>query len=145
MTKIPLKAASTVFLLAFTVLMAPLTTPANVSSDASTGSENDSFKRIGLPVGVVIGVTTLGYWLTPMDEWQSEIQKLTEDEMFIQRWMLFNDDPATLEKGKRALARIQKEKKAKQKKLRRLQKWAYPAITLVGASAMMLTFWLRGD
>lgn len=145
MPKIHLKIFSTALLLAFVFMTVFPTTQARASNDSSTAPGTHIHNSyFGLPTIVVMGVTAIGHWLTPIDEWKAEIRKLTDDELFVQRWMLLNDDPESLEKGKRALARIQKEKKAKQKKLRRLERWAYPVIALVGSGAMALTLWLKG-
>ena len=124
---------------------------ANVSVATPIKESNDSFTHeksrplIGLPTLVVMSVTSFGYWLTPLDEWQAQIHKLTEDELFVQRWMLLNDDPASLEKGKRAIAKIQKERKVIEKKRNRFLWWYYPSMTIIGAGAMMLTLWLQRD
>ncbi|MDD9973036.1 MAG: hypothetical protein OXU27_03470, partial [Candidatus Poribacteria bacterium] len=82
-------------------------------------------------------------WLTPLDEWQAEIHKLTEDELFIQRWLLVNNDFASLEKGKRAIMKIQKRREAIKKRRNRFLWWYYPTITVIGAGAGMLTLWLQ--
>lgn len=124
---------------------------ADVSIATPTTETNDSFTReksnplIGLPTLVVMGVTSFGRWLTPLDEWQAEIHKLNGDELFIQRWMLVNNDLASREKGNRAIVRIQKRRNAIEKKRNRFLWWYYPSITLIGAGAMMLTLWLQKD
>lgn len=124
---------------------------ADVSIATPTKEKNGSSTReksqplIGLPTLVVMNVAFLGYWLTPLDNWDAEIRKLTEDELFVQRWMLLNDDPASLEKGKRAIAKIQKQRKAVEKKRNRFLWWYYPSMTVIGAGAMMLTLWLQKD
>ena len=132
-------------LLIFAILLA------DVSVATSTTATNDSFTReksnplTGLPTLVVIGVTSLGRWLTPLDEWQAETHKLNEDELFVQRWMLVNNDLASREKGNRAIVRIQKRRNAIEKKRKRFLWWYYPTIIVVGAGAGMLTFLLQKD
>ena len=112
---------------------------------------NDSFTReksnplIGLPTLVVMGVTSFGRWLTPLDEWQAEIRKLNEDKLFVQRWMLVHNDLASREKGKRAIMKIQKRRNAIEKKRNRFLWWYYPSMTVIGAGAMALTLWLQRD
>ena len=118
-------------------------TPTKTEHNSHTHKENRHL--IGLPTLVVIGVTSFGYWLTPLDEWDAKVRKLTEDELFVQRWMLLNDDSASLEKGKRAIAKIQKQRKAIEKKRKRFLWWYYPSMTVIGAGAMMLTLWLQKD
>jgi len=131
--------------LIFAILLADVSvaTPRKKKNDSSTHEKNRPL--IGLPTLVVMNVAFLGYWLTPLDNWDAEIHKLTEDELFVQRWMLLNDDPASLEKGKRAIAKIQKQRKAIEKKRKRFLWWYYPSMTVIGAGAMMLTFWLQRD
>ena len=137
------------FALIWTVIFAMLL--ANVSIARPNGSGNNShtnreiYGDIGLTTIVLLSVTSLGRWLTPLDEWHAEIRKLTEDERFVERWMLLNDDPASLEKGNRAIAKIRKEREALEKKYNRLQWLYYPAISVIGAGAMMLMFSLRRD
>ncbi len=133
--------------LIWTVIFAMLLT--NVSVATPSRTENDRHNReerggrTGLAILVGLGVNVLGRWLTPLDEWHAEIQKLTEDELFVERWMLLNDDPASIEKGKRAIANIQKQQETIEKKRKRFLWWYYPTVTVIGAGAMMLTFWIR--
>ena len=137
------------FTLICTLILAILL--ADVSVATPTKEKNDSSMHeksrplIGLPTLVVMNVAFLGYWLTPLDEWDAEIHKLTEDELFVQRWMLLNDDPASLEKGKRAIGKIQKQRKVIEKKRKRFLWWYYPSMTVIGTGALMLTFWLQKD
>lgn len=137
------------FTLICTLIFAILS--ADVSIATPRKKTNDSFTReksssiIGLPTLVVMGVTSFGRWLTPLDEWRAEIHKLNEDELFVQRWMLVNNDPTSREKGKRAIVRIQKRRNAIEKKRNRFLWWYYPSVTLIGAGAMMLTLWLQKD
>ena len=132
-------------LLIFAILLTnvSIATPIKATNDSFTREKSNPF--IGLPTLVVMGVTSFGRWLTPLDEWQAEIHKLNEDELFIQRWMLVNNDPTSREKGKRAIMRIQKRRNAIEKKHKRFLWWYYPSMTLIGAGAMMLTLWLQKD
>ena len=86
-----------------------------------------------------------GFQSVKRDEWHAEIHKLTEDELFVQRWLLLNDGPASLEKGKRAIAKIQKQRKAIEKKRNRFLWWYYPTIIVIGTGIGMLTHWLQKD
>ena len=131
--------------LIFAILLADVSiaTPIKETNDSFTREKSDPF--IGLPTLVVMGVTSFGRWLTPLDEWQAEIHKLNEDELFVQRWMLVNNDPASREKGKRAIVKIQKRRNAIEKKRNRFLWWYYPSMTVIGAGAMMLTLWLQRD
>ena len=132
-------------ILIFAILSANVSvaTPTKGSNDSHTHKENRPF--IGVPTLVAMSVASFGYWVTPLGEWEGEIRKLTEDELFVQRWMLLNDDPASLEKGNRAIAKIQKQRKAIEKKRNRFLWWYYPTMTLIGTGALMLTFWLQKD
>ncbi|MXV83376.1 hypothetical protein F4X88_21655 [Candidatus Poribacteria bacterium] len=93
---------------------------------------------------IAMGVGTVGYYLTPLDDWQAKIHKLEQDELFVQRWMLLNDEPASLEKGKRALENIRKERETIKKKRNRFRLWYYPTITIVGTGVLMLAGWIFG-
>lgn len=145
MTKIPLKVLTSVWLFAFTFLILQPTIDADMPVESSLPQESKSLTKIGFSVATAAGVTALGRWITPIGTLEQEIQKLTADEDFVRRWMLLNTDVNSQEKGKRALANIEKEKKAKQKKLRRTAFWAYPLIIVVGTGAMLLTSSLIGD
>ena len=131
------------------LICAPLLTDVSVATPIT--ETNASFTReksnpfIGLPTLVVMGVTSFGRWLTPLDEWQAEIHKLDEDELFVQRWMLVNNDLASREKGNRAIVSIQKRRDAIEKKRKRFLWWYYPSIIVIGAGAGMLTLWLQKD
>ena len=137
------------FALIWTVIFAMLLANISVAEQRKTTDDShirsEAYTDVAFSSLVIISVISFGRWLTPLDEWHAEIHKLTEDEHFVERWMLLNDDPASLEKGNRAIAKIRKERKALEKKYNRLQWVYYPAISLIGAGAMMLTFWLRKD
>lgn len=137
------------FALIWTVIFAMILTNVSVAIPIETASNppirEESRLLTGLPTLVVIGVTSFGRWLTPLDEWQAEIRTLTEDELFVKRWMLVNYDPASLERANRAISIIQQQRKAIEKKRNRFLWWYYPTITVVGAGAMMLTFWMQRD
>lgn len=137
------------FVLICTVIFAMLSANVSVAKSSETEKHSRSATRIGESIGLttltVLSVVSLGRWLTPLDEWHAEIRKLTEDEHFVERWMLLNDDPASLEKGNRALSKIREEKKALEKKYNRFN-WLYiGAAGVIGGVASMLIFSLRGD
>ncbi|MCG9132723.1 hypothetical protein J5I95_13680 [Candidatus Poribacteria bacterium] len=138
-----MKVFSGVLCVAFFFLPMLPTTDVHAENDAVRYSENQL--RLGVPTLTVIGVTFIGHALTPIGKWKAEIRKLTEEANFLQRWMLLIDHPESLEKLNKELVRIEKEKAAKKKKLRRLERWTYPILTVVGAGAMALTLLLRKD
>lgn len=131
--------------LIFAILLADASIATPITETNNSFTREKSNPLIGLPTLVVMGVTSFGRWLTPLDEWQSQIHKLNEDELFVQRWMLVNNNPASREKGKRAIAKIQKQRKAVEKKRKRFLWWYYPSMTIIGAGAMMLTLYLQKD
>ena len=131
--------------LIFAILLADVSVATSIKEKNDSSTHEKSRPLIGLPTLVIISVTSFGYLLTPLDEWDAEIRKLTEDELFVQRWMLLNDDPASLKKGKRAIAKIQKQRKVVEKKRNRFLWWYYPSMTVIGAGAMLLTLWLQKD
>ena len=63
----------------------------------------------------------------------------------MERWMLLNDAPESLEKAEAHLSRIQKELQAKEKKRKRTVLWFIPAITVINTGAILLFEWLRKD
>ena len=133
----------------YTIIFAMLLTNISVAGQRETTDDShirsEAYADVAFSTLIMMSVVSLGHWLTPLDEWHAEIHKLTEDERFVERWMLLNDDPASLEKGNRAIAKIRKERKALEKKYNRFQWLYYPAISVIGAGAMMLYFSLRGD
>ena len=131
--------------LIFAILSAnvSIATPIKETSDSLTREKSSPI--IGLPTLVIMGVTSFGRWLTPLDEWQAEIHKLNNDELFVQRWLLVNNDSTSIEKGKRAIAKIQRKRDAIEKKRKRLMWWYYPTMAVIGAGAGMLTLWLQKD
>ena len=131
--------------LIFAVLIGTVPSVATNESSNSSSARRESDARAPLSVLVATGVNFLGHYLTPIPRWQAEIRRLAADERFVQQWMLLNEDSASLQKGRRAIERIQKQKEAVEKKLNRFRKWYYPVSILVGAGAMMLTWWLQGE
>lgn len=89
-------------------------------------------------------ILAIGIWLSPLGEWDAKIQKLAADEAFVQRWMRFYTDPTSLEKGKKILADIRKEKEALEQKRNRFRLWFYPVIIGVGTGVMTLVSGLLG-
>ena len=67
--------------LIFAILLADVSiaTPTKEKNDSSTLEKIRPL--IGLPTLVVISVTSFGYWLTPLGEWQADIHKHTELEL----------------------------------------------------------------
>ena len=90
-------------------------------------------------------IAQIGYGLSPLDELNADIAKLKGDALFMERWMLLNDDPESLEKAEAHLSRIQKELQAKEKKRKRTVLWFIPAITVINTGAILLFEWLRKD
>ena len=129
----------------FAMLLANISAATPIETASNPPTREESRFLTGLPTLVVIGVTSIGRWLTPLDEWQAEIHKLNEDELFVKRWMLVNYDPISLERANRAISIIQQQRKAIEKKRKRFLWWYYPSITVIGAGAMMLTLWLQKD
>lgn len=120
----------------------------NTSVATADKTSNDSSADavdIYLSSLIVIGTISFGNWLTPLDDWQAEIYKLKKDEEFIERWMLLHDNPTSLEKGEKAIVKIQERRKALEKKYNRWKWLYYPAIGIVGAGAMLLFFQLTRD
>ena len=134
-----------VYIIIFGLLLTNISVAEQRKTTDDSHIRSEAYTDVAFSTLVIISVVSFGRWLTPLDEWHAEIHKLTEDEHFVERWMLLNDDPASLEKGNRAIAKIRKERKALEKKYNRLQWVYYPAISLIGAGAMMLTSWLRRD
>lgn len=93
---------------------------------------------------IAMGMNVAGYYLTPLDDWHAKIHKLKQDELFVQRWMLLNNDPASLEKGKRVIEDIQKKRKVLEKKRNRFRLWYYPAITVVTTGVLIFVGWFFG-
>ena len=134
-----------IFTLIFALLLANVSVAGERETTDNSRIRSEAYRDVTFSTLVMFSVISLGRWLTPLDEWEAEIRKLAEDERFVERWMLLNDDPASLEKGKRVIAKIRKERKALEKKHNRFEWLYYPAIGIIGAGTMMLTFWLRGD
>ncbi len=137
------------FVLICTVIFAMLSANVSVAKSSETEKNSRNDTRIGESIGLttltILSVVSLGRWLTPLDEWHAEIRKLTADEHFVERWMLLNDDPVSLEKGNRALSKIREERKAMEKKYNRFN-WLYvTAMGVIGGVTTILIFSLRGD
>ena len=102
--------------LIYTIIFAMLLTNVSVAKRRETTDDSRIRSEVAGDIAfstlVIISVVSFGRWLTPLDEWDAEIRKLTEDEPFVERWMLLNDDPASLEKGNKAIAENPKGKKS---------------------------------
>lgn len=120
----------------FCIVASPVAQATTTNTESSTGGLWSVFSGTS--------ILAIGIWFSPLGEWGTEIRKLTADEAFIQNWMQFHTDPASLEKAERALAKIRKEKKALEKKRNRFRLWFYPVIIGVGTGVMTLVSYLHG-
>ena len=115
------------------------------TADKTSNHSSTDAETIYLSSLVILGSIGLGNWLTPLDDWQSEISKLKKDEEFIERWMLLHDDSTSLAKGQKAIVKVQERRKVLEQKYNRWKWLYYPAVGIVGASAMSLFFWLARE
>ncbi|MDE0556110.1 MAG: hypothetical protein OXI24_18000 [Candidatus Poribacteria bacterium] len=135
-----------IVIFAMVLANAPVATAERTSNNSSDKTSNRTeAETFYLSTLVILGTVGLGNWLTPLDDWQAEIHKLKQDEAFIERWMLLYDDAASLEKAKKAITKIQERRKALEKKYNRWKWLYYPAVGIVGASAVSLLVWLTRD
>lgn len=82
--------------------------------------------------------------LSPISEWEAEVQRLTEDEIFIERWVLLNTDSASVQRGQVLLEKTRNQRAVTQQKLSRFKRWFYPAVTLIGTGGLLLLNWVLG-
>ena len=75
-----------------------------------------------------IGYGYLVQKFSPIPKWENEIDTLTEDQRFIERWMLLNTDPEGVQRAQQLLEKTQEKKAVIQKKLSRFKRWFYPAV-----------------
>lgn len=82
--------------------------------------------------------------LSPISEWEAEIQRLTADEIFIERWVSLNADPGSVQRGQVLLEKTRNQRAVTQQKLSRFKRWFYPAVTLIGTGGLFLLNWILG-
>jgi len=130
----------------WTVIFAIALSNASVATeDKRSHHSSTDAEAIYVSYLVIFGSISFAKWLSPLDDWQAEISKLKKDVEFIERWMLIHDDSTSLEKGRKAIVKIQERQKALEKKYNRWKWFYYPTVGIVGASAMSLFFWLARD
>ena len=102
---------------------------------------NGDFKTQNLMPQFTLFSIGYGYLVqkySPISKWENEIDKLTEDQRFLERWMLINTDPTEVQRLQKLIAETEKEKTLVKKRMTRFKRWFYPVVTLVGTGGIFL-------
>ncbi len=109
-------------------------------SPVFAGMNNDLETRNLMPQFTLfsIGYGYLVQKYTPISKWENQIDKLTEDQRFLERWMLINTDSTEVQRVQKLIEEAEKEKILVKKKMTRFKRWFYPVVTLVGTGGIFL-------
>ena len=91
-----------------------------------------------------IGYGYLVQKYSPISEWENEIDKLTEDQRFLERWMLISTNTTEIQRAQALIEKAEGEKIVIKKKMTRFKRWFYPVVTLVGTGGIFLIERLLG-
>lgn len=112
---------------------------ANANSDLETRNLMPQFTLFSIGYGYLVQK------YSPISEWENQIDKLTEDQRFLERWMLINTDSTEIQRVQKLIEEAEKEKTLVKKKMTRFKRWFYPAVTLVGTGSLFLIERLFGE
>ena len=112
---------------------------ADMNSDLETQNLMPQFTLFSIGYGYLVQK------YSPISKWENEIDKLTEDQRFLERWMLINTDPTEVQRLQKLIAEAKKEKTLAKKKMTRFKRWFYPVVTLVGTGGIFLIERLFGE
>lgn len=109
---------------------------------------NNDFKTQNLMPQFTLFSIGYGYLVqkySPISKWENEIDELTADQRFLERWMLINTDPTEAQRVQKLIENAEKEKTTLKKKTTRFKRWFYPVVTLVGTGGIFLIDRLFGE
>ena len=112
---------------------------ADMNSDLETQNLMPQFTLFSIGYGYLVQK------YSPISKWENEIDKLTEDQRFLERWMLINTDPTEVQRLQKLITEVEKEKTLVKKKMTRFKRWFYPVVTLVGTGGIFLIERLFGE
>lgn len=112
---------------------------ADMNSDLETQNLMPQFTLFSIGYGYLVQK------YSPISKWENEIDKLTEDQRFLERWMLINTDPTEVQRLQKLITEAEKEKTLVKKKMTRFKRWFYPVVTLVGTGGIFLIERLFGE
>ena len=112
---------------------------ADLNSDLETQNLMPQFTLFSIGYGYLVQK------YSPIPKWESEIDKLTEDQRFLERWMLINTDPTEIQRIQELIEKVEREKTVVKKKKTRFKRWFYPVVTLVGTGGIFLIEKLLGE
>lgn len=112
---------------------------ADTNSDPGTQNLMPQFTLFSIGYGYLVQK------YSPISKWESNIDKLTEDQRFLERWMLINTDPTEVQRIQKLIEKAEKEKTVVKKKMTRFKRWFYPVVTLVGTGGIFLIERLLGE
>ena len=105
---------------------------ADMNSDLETQNLMPHFTLFSIGYGYLVQK------YSPIYKWENEIDKLTEDQRFLERWMLINTDSTEVQRVQKLIEKAEKEKIVVKKKMTRFKRWFYPVATLVGTGGIFL-------
>lgn len=77
---------------------------ANANSDLETRNLMPQFTLFSIGYGYLVQK------YSPISEWENQIDKLTEDQRFLERWMLINTDSTEIQRVQKLIEEAEKEK-----------------------------------
>jgi hypothetical protein len=112
---------------------------ADMNSDLETQNLMPQFTLFAIGYGYLVQK------YSPISTWENEIDTLTEDQRFLERWMLINTDPTEVQRIQKLIEEAEQEKILVKKKMTRFKRWFYPVVTLVGTGGIFLIERLFGE
>ncbi len=108
-------------------------------------ADSFSFSAKGLMLMLsVFTVFEISDSLSPINEWETQIQDDSESEELLKKRLAVETDAESFRKFHEHLQEVQQAKREKTKKLSRFKSWFYPAVGVVTTGVILLYTWING-
>ncbi|MCE2399301.1 hypothetical protein J4G08_00275 [Candidatus Poribacteria bacterium] len=107
----------------------------------NNNSSNDRDYLIGLPEVISLTFMTGAFIISPYGKMQREIYTLKQDQLFLRRHLLINQDPTFRKQTFSVLEITRAKQRETEHKLRRFSYWFFPSLVVAGTGIFYLSDW----
>jgi hypothetical protein len=121
-------------------ILVTVSIPVSAASD-NNNSSSDREPFISLPMAISIGFITGAIFISPYEEMTREIYTLKQDQLFLRRHLLINQDLSFRERTFSVLEVSRAKQRETEKKLKRFSYWFFPSLVVAGTGVFMFSEW----
>lgn len=108
---------------------------------AADNSNSDTESFFDLPEVLSIGFMVGAIALSPYGKMRREIYELKQDQLFIRRHLMINQDPLFQKRTYSVLEITREKERQAKKKLRRFSYWFFPSLVVATTGVGLLADW----